>query len=217
MSHVVPDIVQKIVKGQDPLHILGAGNQIRHYTYAGDLARGIRLCIENPNALNEDFNISTPDSTTVLKLAKAIWEKINPNKPFSYVSDTPYKYDAGFSVEQAKAVFLVEWNDERAKVANMLAMVTGIRAGEIQGLRIMDIGQTCVFIRHSWNHRDGLKSTKNNEERTVEVPFPNIIADLLRIANKNPHGASQETFVFWADKSAEKPMEQKIFIRELRE
>ena len=27
MSHVVPDLVQKIVKGQDPLHILGEGNQ----------------------------------------------------------------------------------------------------------------------------------------------------------------------------------------------
>ena len=41
MSHVVPDLVQKIVKGQDPLHILGTGEQIRHYTYGGDLARGI--------------------------------------------------------------------------------------------------------------------------------------------------------------------------------
>ena len=38
MSHVVPDLVQKILKGQDPLHILGDGNQIRHYTYGGDLA-----------------------------------------------------------------------------------------------------------------------------------------------------------------------------------
>ena len=41
MSHVVPDLVQKVVKGQDPLHILGDGTQVRHYTYGGDLARGI--------------------------------------------------------------------------------------------------------------------------------------------------------------------------------
>src|SRR5262249_58027471 len=27
MSHVVPDLVQKVRKGQDPLHILGAGNR----------------------------------------------------------------------------------------------------------------------------------------------------------------------------------------------
>ena len=41
MSHVVPDVVQKVLKGQDPLHILGDGTQVRHYTYGGDLARGI--------------------------------------------------------------------------------------------------------------------------------------------------------------------------------
>ena len=42
MSHVVPDLVQKVLKGQDPLHILGDGNQVRHYTYGGDLAQGHR-------------------------------------------------------------------------------------------------------------------------------------------------------------------------------
>ena len=35
LSHVVPDLVQKIIKGQDPLHILGDGSQVRHYTYGG--------------------------------------------------------------------------------------------------------------------------------------------------------------------------------------
>ena len=93
MSHVVPDLVQKVLKGQDPLHILGNGNQIRHYTYAGDLARGIRICIEHPNALNESFNLSTPVSTTVIELAQAIWRKLKPNVPFRYVSDEPFKYD----------------------------------------------------------------------------------------------------------------------------
>ncbi len=93
MSHVVPDLVQKVIKGQDPLHILGKGNQIRHYTYAGDLARGIRLCMESPNALNEDFNLSTPVSTTVLELAETIWKRLNPDKDFKFVSDEPFKYD----------------------------------------------------------------------------------------------------------------------------
>jgi len=93
MSHVVPDLVQKVLKGQDPLHILGKGNQIRHYTYAGDLAEGMRVCMEHPKALNEDFNISTPISTSVLELAETIWKKINKDKPFRYVSDKPFTYD----------------------------------------------------------------------------------------------------------------------------
>lgn len=94
LSHVVPDIVQKIVKGQDPLHILGSGAQIRHYTYGGDLARGIRLCIEKEEAVNQDFNLSTPVSTSVLELAEMIWHKIHgPDKAFRYVSDEPFMYD----------------------------------------------------------------------------------------------------------------------------
>jgi UDP-glucose 4-epimerase len=93
MSHVVPDLVQKVLKGQDPLHILGDGGQVRHYTYGGDLARGIRMCMESDAATNEDFNISTPAATTVLELAETIWKKANPGKPFRYVSDPPFRYD----------------------------------------------------------------------------------------------------------------------------
>src|SRR4051812_19321698 len=65
MSHVVPDLVQKVVKGQDPLHLLGTGDQVRHYTYGGDLAAGIVECMTQDAAHNEDFNISTDRSTTV--------------------------------------------------------------------------------------------------------------------------------------------------------
>src|SRR4030088_2853008 len=79
MSHVVPDLVQKILKGQDPLRILGDGSQVRHYTYGGDLAHGIRLCIESPAAENEDFNLSTSQSTTVSELAGLIWAKVHGN------------------------------------------------------------------------------------------------------------------------------------------
>jgi nucleoside-diphosphate-sugar epimerase len=93
MSHVVPDLAQKIIKGQNPLHILGSGGQIRHYTYGGDLAEGIRLCVEGENTFNQDFNISTADSTTVLDLAKLIWKKINGDIPFQYLSDSPFQYD----------------------------------------------------------------------------------------------------------------------------
>ncbi|HVM04130.1 MAG TPA: NAD-dependent epimerase/dehydratase family protein, partial [Acidimicrobiales bacterium] len=57
MSHVVPDLVQKVLKGQDPLHILGDGSQVRHYTYGGDLATGIVTAMEHPDARNEDFNL----------------------------------------------------------------------------------------------------------------------------------------------------------------
>lgn len=93
MSHVVPDLVQKVLKGQDPLRLLGDGEQIRHYTYTGDLARGIRMCMENSKAMNDDFNLSTAKSTSVKELAETIWKKIKGSVPFRFVSDEPYRYD----------------------------------------------------------------------------------------------------------------------------
>ena len=86
MSHVVPDLVQKVLKGQDPLHILGDGTQVRHYTYGGDLASGIVTAMEHPDARNDDFNLSTARSTTVLELAEVIWRKIKgPDEPLRTV------------------------------------------------------------------------------------------------------------------------------------
>ena len=88
----------KILKGPDPLHILGNGSQVRHYTYGGDIAKGMIECIFNSNAKNEDFNISNATSTTVLELSEIIWKKLNPDKEFSYVSDDPFEYDVQKSV-----------------------------------------------------------------------------------------------------------------------
>jgi len=108
MSHVVPDLVQKVLMGQDPLHILGDGSQVRHYTYGGDLARGIVTAMEHDAAMNQDFNLSTATSTTVLELAGVIWQKIRgPEVPFHYVSDPPFEHDVAKripSVEKAKRV-----------------------------------------------------------------------------------------------------------------
>lgn len=136
MSHVVPDLIQKIVKGQDPLRILGAGNQVRHYTYGGDLAKGIRTAVEHPAALNEDFNISIATSTTVLELAEAIWKRLKPGEDFRYESDSAFEYDVQKrvpNVEKAKNVLgfeattpldqildeVIPWVSEQVKLGNI--------------------------------------------------------------------------------------------------
>lgn len=137
MSHVVPDLVQKVVKGQNPLHILGRGNQIRHYTYGGDLARGIRMCIENNASVNQDFNLSTPVSTSVLELAELIWRKVHGDGiPFEYVCDAPFKYDVQKrvpSVEKAEKILgfradttldeildeVIPWISEQVKIGGI--------------------------------------------------------------------------------------------------
>jgi UDP-glucose 4-epimerase len=103
LSHVVPDLVLKVLKEQDPLHILGDGNQVRHYTYGGDLAHGIRLAMESSAAVNDDFNLSTAASTTVMDLATAIWSKIHgPDHLFRYVSDPPFEHDVQLRVPDVR-------------------------------------------------------------------------------------------------------------------
>lgn len=108
MSHVVPDLVQKVVKGQDPLRILGDGSQVRHYTYGGDLAEGIVTAMEHPDALNEDFNLATAESTTVLELAEKIWRKIRgQDVPFRYELEPAFEHDVQRRVpatEKAKRI-----------------------------------------------------------------------------------------------------------------
>ncbi|HKW58422.1 MAG TPA: NAD(P)-dependent oxidoreductase [Candidatus Dormibacteraeota bacterium] len=103
MSHVVPDLVQKVLKGQDPLHILGDGSQVRHYTYGGDLAVGIRLAMESERALNEDFNLSTARSTTVRELAELVWRKVHgPDRPLRIISDPAYEHDVQMRVPDVR-------------------------------------------------------------------------------------------------------------------
>ena len=103
LSHVVPDLVLKVLRGQDPLHILGDGSQVRHYTYGGDLAHGIRLAMESDATVNEDVNLSTAESTTVLELASCIWRKIHgPDREFRYVSDKPFEHDVQLRVPDVR-------------------------------------------------------------------------------------------------------------------
>jgi nucleoside-diphosphate-sugar epimerase len=108
MSHVVPDLAQKVLRGQDPLHVLGSGDQVRHYTYGGDLAAGVVTAMEHKDALNEDFNLSTAESTTVRQLAELIWRKVKgESAPLRLVHDAPFPGDVQRRVpdtEKAKKI-----------------------------------------------------------------------------------------------------------------
>ncbi|MDR0585069.1 MAG: site-specific integrase [Treponema sp.] len=114
------------------------------------------------------------------------------------------------------AIFRAEWKDKRAKLANEVAAVTGMRAGEIQALQVQDIGVNCLYVRHGWNRIDGLKGTKNNDCRTVELPFPDLLQELIELAKANPYGINPESFIFWSDRKADRPMKGELFLEGLR-
>ena len=117
----------------------------------------------------------------------------------------------------ASAIFKIEWKNDMAKLANMLASITGMRNGEIIALRFQDIGQDCLYVRSSWNGADKLKGTKNNETRTVEITFPYLINALVYLVQQNPWGVTPNSFVFWSENNKDIPNRGRLFPTALRE
>jgi integrase len=117
----------------------------------------------------------------------------------------------------AAAAFRVVWNDDRNKLANMLAAVTGMRNGEILALRLQDLGSDCIYVQGSWNKADGMKLPKNNNTRTVEIPFPELMNGLIEQGKQNPWGVSPDSFIFWSTTRKNVPMQGQNFGRGLRE
>jgi UDP-glucose 4-epimerase len=137
LSHVVPDLALKILKGQDPLHILGDGSQVRHYTYGGDLAHGIRLAMESEAAVNEDFNLSTAASTTVRELATAIWHKIHgPERELRFVCDPPFEHDVQLRVPDVRKARQVLNFESTTSLDTMLDEVIPWIATELEAGRL---------------------------------------------------------------------------------
>jgi nucleoside-diphosphate-sugar epimerase len=122
-SHVVPDIIERVLQCESPLRILGDGTQVRHYTYGGDLARGIAMAMESPHAVNEDFNLSTAVSTTVSELAEKIWRAIHGDAPLELKHMPAYYYDVQLrtpDVSKAKRILGFEASTSLDDVLDMV-------------------------------------------------------------------------------------------------
>lgn len=93
-SHVVPDLIYKLLNQSSDknLQILGSGKQVRHYTYAGDLAKNIIKSLSMNECKNNTINISTKTSTTVIELAEQLMLKIHGTIfPIQHLDS--YEYD----------------------------------------------------------------------------------------------------------------------------
>jgi nucleoside-diphosphate-sugar epimerase len=92
-AHVIPDLTKKIISGQYPVELLGDGRQTRCFTHVSDIARGIIMALESERAVNEDFNISNPEETTILDLAEKIWDLCSTGRDFAWVPVPGFTYD----------------------------------------------------------------------------------------------------------------------------
>ncbi|MEA2645279.1 MAG: UDP-glucose 4-epimerase [Chloroflexota bacterium] len=92
-AHVIPDLTKKILAGQDPLELLGDGTQTRSFTHVRDIARGVITVLESDRAVNQDFNISSPEEITILGLAKRIFEACETGRDFRWKPVPGFTYD----------------------------------------------------------------------------------------------------------------------------
>jgi len=93
-SHVIPDIMKKIlIDKQYPVEILGSGAQTRCFTHVRDIASAILLCVNNPKAKNESFNVSNSKEIKIIDLIKMIFELSSPDKKFKVKHMPAFQHD----------------------------------------------------------------------------------------------------------------------------
>jgi UDP-glucose 4-epimerase len=110
LNNAVPDLARRIMLGEDPVRVVGRGDQIRPYTHASDAARGIRLAMESDRAKGEVFNISSAEGTTVVALAERIWRRVHGDRPFRFTTDAPPAYNVPIRIPDVrKAQAILGW------------------------------------------------------------------------------------------------------------
>jgi nucleoside-diphosphate-sugar epimerase len=72
-AHVLPALVMRVLKGEDPITVWGSGNQTRSFVHASDMASGLRLVAEKyPCA--DPVNIGHSEETRLKDLLALILE-----------------------------------------------------------------------------------------------------------------------------------------------
>ena len=70
-AHVMPALIQKVLRGDDPVVVWGSGNQTRSFVHGKDFALGLKLIAEH-YATADPVNIGHDRETTIRELAQRI-------------------------------------------------------------------------------------------------------------------------------------------------
>jgi integrase len=207
-SHIVPNLGNlKLVNIQKPI-LRQFRNSLYNAGYSG-------------NTINK--------ALTALKAILIVAEEqsLIQNVPkIEKAADNP-KHKGILTVDEVKRLFSVEWRSEdthcnpskdefRGYAANLLACSTGLRMGEIQALVLSDVHlkDGYIHVRRSWAPQYGLnETTKTGRARNIFIPEA-VKTALCKLISVNPL-PGPESFLFFADKVPDKPMEPAVFTRSL--
>jgi len=118
--------------------------------------------------------------------------------------------------EEATAVFALEWEDERAKLGNLLAATCGLRSGEVLALKHSDLASAegKTYVVRSWNSKDLFTDPKWGSFRDTAID-QKIRDGLLRIASESPF-ATEGDFLLFHGKRADRPRDSMYLLDSLR-
>lgn len=130
-AHVIPDLIKKILSGQYPLELLGNGKQTRCFTHVSDIASGIIMAMENPRAVNQDFNIGTDRETRMIDLAKLIFKLCKTGRPFKVQFVPGFTHDIKRRVPSSqKARKILGWRPVKKLEKELPSIIEWIKKTE---------------------------------------------------------------------------------------
>jgi UDP-glucose 4-epimerase len=120
ISHVFVDFVHRIVvEQQNPMLILGSGEQVRCFTWIEDVARAIADYSFDDRTLNQDFNLGNPEPISMKGLAQRIYEIYHeeigesPSGPLAFRHDPVFADDVEVRIPDVrKALQTLGWRAE---------------------------------------------------------------------------------------------------------
>jgi nucleoside-diphosphate-sugar epimerase len=129
ISHVFADYIQNIVVDRvHPLPIIGDGEQVRCFTWIEEVAAGIVDNLENPETVNETYNLGNPEPITMKQLAEKIMTiaseefKMFPSYQMEYKTTFNYNNDVRVRIPDVhKARKDLKW-EARMKVDDSIRL-----------------------------------------------------------------------------------------------
>jgi len=116
--------------------------------------------------------------------------------------------------DEITELFINNWTDERSKIASILGAVSGMRLGEILGLRIeyVNTSKNVIMVERSYSYYEKrLKGTKTEKHRIIYTDS-SIIKMLTNLYQKNPH---KDSYIFFGLEQ-NKPMRFELVEEHLR-
>ena len=89
--HFITALIRKIIDAENnktnTINLFGTGTPLRQFMHAGDLARAIKLVIEND--ITESFNVATPEENSIKDMAKIAIDVLDKNMGVVFDSTKP--------------------------------------------------------------------------------------------------------------------------------